>query len=109
MGSTRGGQDNPYGQPTGDLNLWREALHEGDLPQTFLDAIRIARFLGLKYLWTDSLCIMQDPKDDWLEQSSLMSDVYKYSYCNIAATVSENDDSGCFSQRDTKRDLLVRI
>jgi hypothetical protein len=28
-----------------------------DLPQTFKDAIHVARYLGFRYLWIDSLCI----------------------------------------------------
>jgi hypothetical protein len=30
------------------------------LPQTLQDAVRVARELGLVYLWVDSLCIIQD-------------------------------------------------
>jgi hypothetical protein len=32
----------------------------GSFPQTFKDAVEIARLLGIKYLWIDSMCIIQD-------------------------------------------------
>src|SRR5450756_303615 len=32
----------------------------GLLPRTFQDAIRVTHLLGFKYLWIDSLCIIQD-------------------------------------------------
>jgi len=31
-----------------------------DLPKTFRDAVAITRALGVRYLWIDSLCIIQD-------------------------------------------------
>lgn len=34
------------------------------LPKTFRDAIDVVRWLGQQYLWTDSLCIIQDDYDN---------------------------------------------
>ena len=36
------------------------------LPKTFRDAITVARRLGIRYLWIDSLCIVQDDSLDWI-------------------------------------------
>jgi hypothetical protein len=69
------------------------------LPQTFQDAIRISRFLGTRYIWIDSLCIIQDSKEDWQKESLRMDSVYSYSYCNIAATRSSDSHGGCFTER----------
>jgi Heterokaryon incompatibility protein (HET) len=33
-----------------------------DLPQNFRDAIKVARSLRVRYLWIDSLCIIQDDR-----------------------------------------------
>jgi hypothetical protein len=35
-----------------------------ELPKTFRDAIDICRALGLRYLWIDSLCIVQNSESD---------------------------------------------
>lgn len=35
------------------------------LPKSFEDAIRITKELGFRYLWIDSLCIIQDSPQDW--------------------------------------------
>jgi hypothetical protein len=70
------------------------------LPKTFLEAMDVTRKLGVFYLWIDSLCIMQDSVDDWQRESSLMSDVYSGSWCNIAATRAEDSDSGLYAERD---------
>lgn len=51
------------------------------LPRTFRDAIKIARYCGLCYLWIDCLCIIQDKTSDgrnfdWEEEAGKMGDIY---------------------------------
>ena len=53
------------------------------LSNTFRDAVRITRELGERYLWIDSICIIQDGSDDWIEQSALMADIYGRAYVKI--------------------------
>ncbi|KAL8678594.1 MAG: hypothetical protein Q9186_005056 [Xanthomendoza sp. 1 TL-2023] len=71
-----------------------------DLPQTFQDAITVVRRLGCKYLWIDSLCIIQNSKEDWLHEAGLMGEVYENSHCNIAATWNSSSDDGLFATRN---------
>ncbi|CZR67421.1 uncharacterized protein PAC_17320 [Phialocephala subalpina] len=70
-----------------------------DLTKTFQDAIIITRFMGIEYIWIDSLCIIQDSAEDWERESLLMRDVYTNSYCNIAATHAMDGQKGCFVDR----------
>ncbi|KAI4281986.1 MAG: hypothetical protein L6R38_003278 [Xanthoria sp. 2 TBL-2021] len=77
--------------------------------RTFTDAVKVTRQLGIRHLWIDSLCIIQDSEADWLHEYSLMSSVYKYSYCTIAATAAAGDDSGCFLFRDPQLALPVQF
>ncbi|KAF4465669.1 hypothetical protein FALBO_7482 [Fusarium albosuccineum] len=58
------------------------------LPSTYLDAIVLARELGIKYLWIDALCIIQDSQTDWERECSMMADVYSNAYLTIAAASS---------------------
>lgn len=46
-----------------------------------------------QYLWIDALCIIQDSKNDWLEESGAISSIYENAWLNLAAT-SSNDSSG---------------
>ncbi|PQE13923.1 hypothetical protein CJF30_00006722 [Rutstroemia sp. NJR-2017a BBW] len=55
------------------------------LCRTFQDAIVVARELRLRYLWIDSLCIVQDDKDDWKAESAIMGDVYYKSFVTLFA------------------------
>lgn len=69
------------------------------LPKTFRDAVAIARWLDVHYLWIDSLCIIQGSEVDWSKEAGLMSDVYQHAFCNIAATGARNSNGGLFFDR----------
>lgn len=69
------------------------------LPPTFADAILITRRLGLRHLWIDSLCIIQDSPADWSVQASLMGQVYRNSYLTLSATASSSPHTGIFRTR----------
>ena len=70
------------------------------LPRSFKDAIRATLELGLKYLWIDALCIIQDSKTDWIQEASAMADVYQGAFCNLAATASADGYGGLFRNRN---------
>lgn len=73
-----------------------------ELSKTLQDAMLLARGLGIRYIWIDTLCIIQDSVADWRNESARMGDVYKNSVCTIAASAASNGDAGCFLQRDIK-------
>jgi len=87
------------------LDGYRRSIPVEKLPRTFVEAIQITRALGQKYLWIDSLCIIQDSKDDWAEQAADMWQIYTNSYLNISATASKNPDEGLFYRRPEKSQL----
>lgn len=76
----------------------KEGIAMSALPPTFRDAITVTRRLGLRYLWIDSLCILQDPNDkiDWTEQAPLMGNIYASAFLTIAATSSVDSSGGLF-------------
>jgi hypothetical protein len=88
---------------------FHKALPQSNLSQTFKDAITAARMLGFDYIWIDSLCIIQGSDDDWENEMPQMGKVYEYSIVTITATSSENDNGGCFFNRDTNDTFPVRI
>lgn len=69
------------------------------LPQTAQDAILVTRKLGLSYLWIDSLCIIQDDKKDWLQESAKMASVYLNAHLVIGASNSLADYDGFLHKR----------
>lgn len=81
-----------------------------DLPKSFLDVIAITRKLGVKYLWIDSLCILQDHKDEWLREVASMGDIFADAFCTIAAASSSSSSKGCrVKTMGTKRTCFADI
>jgi hypothetical protein len=69
------------------------------VPKTYEDAIAVTQKLHVRYLWIDSLCIIQDDPDDWRTESLLMDQVYKNALFNIAATAASDSRGGLFYSR----------
>lgn len=83
------------------LRLTNDNLHDlkngiawESLPKTFQDAIDVCRLLDIRYLWIDSLCIIQTSKLDWDEQGSKMHTVYSQALLVIAADGAANSEEG---------------
>jgi hypothetical protein len=63
----------------------------GELSKVFEDAIAVTRRLGFKYIWIDSLCIIQNGDDgrDWGIEAGKMAQYYTQSILTIAALTYE--------------------
>lgn len=85
---------------TGNLDSFTIGVHISDLPNTFSDAIIVARKLRISYLWIAALCIIQDFTLDWRNESSKMDSIYRNSYLCIAATESKDSSSGFLKRHD---------
>ncbi|RGP81276.1 hypothetical protein FLONG3_420 [Fusarium longipes] len=79
-----------------------------DLPATFRDAVAVCRSMDIRYLWIDSLCILQNfagmtpdeveiTSQDFVLENSNMAGTYQNSHFTISADLSTHMDSGMFS------------
>jgi len=66
------------------------------LPSTFTDAVEAALYVNVKYLWIDSICIIQDDPVDWSTEAALMSEVYRNAYCTFSASLVCTEATGMF-------------
>ncbi|KAI1382814.1 HET-domain-containing protein [Hypoxylon trugodes] len=71
-----------------------------NLPKTIQDAMYITHRLGIQYLWIDRLCIYQDSMEDWHREAGTVQDVYRNASFCISALSAEDDEGGCFFDRD---------
>lgn len=76
----------------------KELIPGKDLPRNFLDAALVCARLGIRYLWIDSLCIIQDSAEDWRHEAALMHLVYRHALVTIVATSATSCHDG-FLQR----------
>jgi hypothetical protein len=79
------------------LNQNKTNIPWASLPKTLQDVITFTRSLKIRFLWIDSLRIIQDSKKDWAEEAPKMVDTYQKSFLTIAAASFSSGDKGCFS------------
>jgi Heterokaryon incompatibility protein (HET) len=96
----------PLTTTSDSIHEYRDQIAWKSLPKLFQDAVTITRGLGVRFLWIDALCIVQDSKEDWEHESSGMRDLYEGAYVTIAATSAPNSSQSIFSPRSKK--LKVR-
>lgn len=91
-----------YEMTQSSLSIYKSGIKfTGKIPQTIIDAIDITRHIGIRYLWIDALCIIQDSAADWVKESAKMLDYYGNSYLTISAAASDSAYKGIFHKRDT--------
>ncbi|KAI1085981.1 HET-domain-containing protein [Rostrohypoxylon terebratum] len=95
-----------------NISAFQKCLPVDQLPKTFRDAIAVTRCLAERYLWIDSLCIVQDDRDDWEKEAKNMGTVFERAICTIAAVDAVDDitglDGGLFLPR-VPDPLAVRL
>ncbi|KAM3074079.1 hypothetical protein ACMFMG_008691, partial [Clarireedia jacksonii] len=98
------GQD-PHIRPTmttsSNIQSWKEGIPAEKLCTLFKDFINLARCLRCEFVWIDSLCIIQDDHEDWLNESGKMADIYSNSFFNVAATSLPDSSHSLFGERRT--------
>lgn len=78
------------------------------LPPLFQDAITLTRGLDIKYLWIDSLCIIQDDNQDWNNEAKKMAFVYRRATLVIAAA-DATDSTQRLSNAKRPDSVIFRI
>lgn len=91
------------------MNEYRSGKPISDLPQTFKDFIKVARHFNIRYVWIDSICIVQDSINDWEQEAPMMASVYSNAACNVAAAAASDPEQGLFTFREPSdpRDEIV--
>lgn len=82
-----------------NIDAFKRGVSMLDLPRTVQDAVQVARQLGLKYLWVDRLCIIQDDDDDKKKEIRKMTDIYTNAHLVISAANAGHSDQGFIHDR----------
>ncbi|KAM5352779.1 hypothetical protein ACJ41O_005501 [Fusarium nematophilum] len=80
-----------------------------DLPRTITDAIDLVRSLGERYLWVDTLCLIQDHSRDLKVGIEIMNSVYQGSYFTIVAGSGTDAQAGIPGVRPGSRQISQHI
>ncbi|RSM07414.1 hypothetical protein CEP52_005248 [Fusarium oligoseptatum] len=71
-----------------------------ELPQSYKEAIDACLSLDIRYIWIDSLCIIQDSTDDWRAESATMMHVYGNALLTISAAAAAESSESSLLHRD---------
>ena len=84
------GREQPVRLLTTNIEQMRKCIDRNMLPALFEDAVEVTRYMEVRYLLMDALCIIQDDPDDWEVESAKMGGGYEDAYVTIAASSSAN-------------------
>lgn len=81
-------------------HAYKQGINFHCLPKNFQDAVMVARSLGIKYLWIDALCIIQDDKEDWEKESGNMATIYQNAYLVLGADMADSPHGGFLENKE---------
>lgn len=88
------GEEQPARLTSEKLRGYVKAIEETTLPRTIRDSISITRALGIRYLWVDAYCTLQDSEEDKQREIGNMNQIYKTSFLTIIAAKAEKASDG---------------
>ncbi|THU92191.1 HET-domain-containing protein [Dendrothele bispora CBS 962.96] len=88
------GEDQPYRTTIENINAYSTLIEQRFIPKTVQDAIIVTHKLGLRYLWVDSFCIMQDSDSDKAQEIANIRTYFSQSFITIVAVGTERVSDG---------------
>lgn len=79
------------------------SARRASIPCSIRDAMTLCRGLAERYLWVDSLCVVQDDLESKMEQINNMDAIYSGATYTIVCAVGENADTGLPGIGETER------
>lgn len=81
------------------------------LPEAFQDALWLARQIGVRYIWIDSICIVQEGDDgqDWECEALKMADYYQNALVTLATTTLDGQQDSPLANYEVKSILIPPI
>lgn len=83
----------------------RAHIAVSSLPLTVQDAVTVTRQIGLRYLWVDALCIIQDSVEDRDAEIGQMAQYYQNASVTIIAASASGSDKGFLASKASPRSL----
>ncbi|EPE31279.1 hypothetical protein GLAREA_12582 [Glarea lozoyensis ATCC 20868] len=93
------GKPQPFSTKSDIVEKYSESLPIDALPQSILDAMEVTRQLGVRFLWIDSLCIIQDDPADLANELGNMGRIYQNAQLTISAASAADCTKGFLSRR----------
>ena len=82
---------------------------ENSIPRIIRDALKLVEDLGQRYLWVDSLCLMQDDEVNLLDMIRKMDLVYGNAYFTIIAASGKDAEAGLPGLQQKREGILQYV
>ncbi|KAK7960781.1 hypothetical protein PG988_011995 [Apiospora saccharicola] len=79
------------------------------MPAAFADVFKVTRQIGFRYIWIDSLCIIQDDPNDVDSEIIQMPNIYKNAALTICASVSRSSREGFLHPREDYSEMKIPL
>jgi hypothetical protein len=89
--------------PDGEVDSEYVSLENRTLPRTVADAIQVCKEIGVRLLWVDTLCIIQDDVAEKKRTLAAMDQIYKSAVLTIVAASGTHADAGLAGLRPASR------
>jgi hypothetical protein len=93
------GGDQPVKSTLALISKWRMGIPWERLPKTLQDALIVCQMLGIRFLWVDAFCIVQDDPHDKSVEIGQMPNIYRNSTVTIAASRASSVVEGFLGDR----------
>lgn len=93
------GERQPHSTTTANLAKYLNGIDAQSLPKTIRDAISTVHAFGLRYLWADTLCIVQDSDEDKIRELGQMARIYASAYITVVAGSARKVSEGFLEPR----------
>lgn len=81
------------------LKAYKKNIAWDILPRAFQQAVLLTKALGVRFLWIDSLCVVQDDPSDKLRASLELNDIYGNASLTIASASAAEPTKGLFAPK----------
>ncbi|KAF7557248.1 hypothetical protein G7Z17_g772 [Cylindrodendrum hubeiense] len=88
------GEDQPNRTTRGRLPSYLHGIEAQRIPKTIRDAIQGTHSLGLRYLWVDAFCIIQDSDEDKAAEIATIRTIFRCAYLTIIAANAKKVSEG---------------
>jgi hypothetical protein len=93
------GGDQPNKLTQGNYDLYKKQIPWETLLKTIQDSAKTVHALGFHYIWIDSMCIVQDSKEDKEAEISQMTKVYAHATLTVVNKRSDKVTGGFLHPR----------
>ncbi|KAI0661834.1 heterokaryon incompatibility protein-domain-containing protein, partial [Cubamyces menziesii] len=93
------GEAQPHSTSKAKLDAYTNSIDISIIPRTIREAIEVTHKLGLRYLWVDSFCIIQDSREDKTRELVQLRRIFHDAHLTIVAACAPSASAGFLHDR----------